>query len=116
MYTLQTKEMQNKHAEYLEFLTKGGAWIAYILIGLVGKFGWDIVNNKKLSFWYIFGTGCIAFCIGFLVSRWCIAHPSLDQSIIVPASALVSRDIMLFITMIDWAGVLKLVTGKSTKR
>lgn len=99
----------------LEFAAKWGALIAYVGIGLVGKFGLDIVNNRKLTGWYVFGTGCLGYFVGFLLWQWCKSNPEYNPGIIIPAGTLVSRDITLFLTMVDWQSVLKIVTGKSTK-
>lgn len=102
-------------SEVLVFLSKWGAFFGYVAVGLLGKFGFDIVNKKRLTFWYVFGTSCVAYCVGFFSWEWCLVHPVLNPGIVVPFASLVSRDIMLFLTVIDWQGVLKLLTGKGTK-
>lgn len=101
--------------EVAEFLEKWGALFTYIFIGLVGKFGYDIVTRKKLSAWYVFGTGCVGICIGYLSFMLCRSRQAWNPGIVVPVATLVSRDIMLFITMVDYVSVLKILTGKSTK-
>lgn len=113
MDIIQNNKM-HKNDEILEYLSKWGALFAYIGIGLIGKLGWDIVNNRKISWWYLFGTGCIGVCIGYLAWIWCIAHAPESAGFVVPIATLISRDIMLFINMIDWQGVLKLITRKGT--
>ena len=99
----------------LEFLFKWGAFISYISIGLIARFGYDMVVKKKITKLYIIGTACMGFGIGWLSYQICAAHPSWNPGIIVPMATIVSRDVMLFITMIDWGGMLKLLTGKDTK-
>lgn len=106
----------DKRQAALDFISRWGACGAYIGIGLVGLFGWDIVSNKKISFWYVFGTGCVGICIGYLAWWWCETHAPENAGLIVPIATLISRDIMLFINMIDWQGVLKLLTRKGTKK
>lgn len=103
-------------SEVLAFLSKWGALFGYVTVGLMGKLGFDIVNRKRLTFWYVFGTSCMAYCAGFFAWQWCKTHPMLNPGIVVPFASLVSRDIMLFLTVIDWKGVLSLLTGKSTKK
>ena len=102
--------------ELSEFLIKWGALGAYITIGLIGKFGYDIVTGRKLNGWYVFGTGCMGIFTGWLVYNMCDNHMvSLNKGIAVPVATLVSRDIMLFITAVDWRSVLTILTGKNTK-
>lgn len=115
MSLAQKHHMHGNYEEVRAFLEQWGALLAYVVVGLLGKLGWDIVNGNTLKKSYILGTTLISFCIGFLSWEWCKSHPTYNPGIIVTASALISRDVMLFITMIDWQGVLKLITGKSTK-
>ena len=105
----------HKNDQILEFLEKWGACIAYILVGLIGKIGWDIVNNRKLNFWYVFGTGCIGSCIGYLSYMWCEQHPTANAGLIVPISTLISRDIMLFINVVDWQKILTMFFKRGGK-
>jgi hypothetical protein len=89
-----------------EFLAKYGAWFAYILLGIVGKFGWDIVKGKRISWWYVFGSGCIAIFVGCVSSFWFIEHNPKAGAYFVPLLTLSSRDILLLVKMIDWHKVL----------
>lgn len=116
MDRILTNKMSDKNPELVAFLTKYGALVTYVIIGLIGKFGFDIVAGKRLSGWYVLGTGCMSIFIGWIVWVWCQRYPGLNPGIVVPIATLVSRDIMLFITMIDYMGVLKLITGKNTKK
>lgn len=114
MNAIQSRTMQ-KNLEVLDFLSKCGALFGYIIIGLMGKFGFDIVTKKKITFWYAFGTGCMACFSGFITWQCIKDNPKLNPGVYLPIASLISRDILLFLTMIDWQGVLKLVTRKSTK-
>lgn len=102
--------------ETIEFLTKWGAFLTWILIGLLGKFGLDLVSGRKFSRRYALGSGCLAVCAGWLSYQWCVSHPSLSPGVVVSISALASRDIILFITMVDWPGMMKILTNKNTKK
>ena len=116
MNTLPIKPMPDRQKEIIDFLAKWGAFGTWILIGLMGKFGLDLVSGKRFDFRYAFGSGCLAVCAGWLTYQWCGSHPSISPGVMVSLSALVSRDFILFITMVDWIGVLKLITGKNTKK
>jgi hypothetical protein len=117
MDNIQAKKMSIKAQTYdvADILSKYGAWIAYVCIGLIGKFGWDIVARKQLSWWYVIGTGFMAVFVGFISSRWFIAHDPDMGAYIVPVATLVSRDILMFLRMLDWNKILSVVLNVKTK-
>lgn len=118
MDNIQTNKMSIKSqylAHLLDDLSKYGAWIAYVCVGLVGKFGWDIVSKKKLSAWYILGTGFIAVFVGFIASRWFMANNPDAGPYFVPVLTLASRDVMVFLNLIDYKKLLSTVLRIDTK-
>ncbi len=116
MNAIHHKKMSDKNPELISFLTKYGALVTYVIIGLVGKFGFDIVTGKKISGWYVLGTGCMAIFVGWLTWMWCQKWPALNPGFVIPIATLVSRDIMLFITMVDYMSILRIITGKKTEK
>ncbi len=102
--------------EAVEFVTKWGALLTWILMGLLGKFGLDLVTGRKFSYRYVIGSGCLAICAGWLSYQWCTSHPSFSPGVVVSISALASRDIILFITMVDWPGMMKILTNKNQRK
>lgn len=117
MDSLQTNQMSIKTQGYdiAEMLSKYGAWIAYVCIGLIGKFGWDIVAKKELSWLYVIGTGFMAVFVGFISSRWFMIHNPEMGAYVVPVLTLVSRDILMFIKMLDWSKILSIVLNVKVK-
>lgn len=115
MANIQTNKMPDKN-EQLTLLAKYGSWIAYVLIGLVGKFGWDMAIHKKMSWYSVLSTGCMAVFVGFISSRWFMNNKPEMGAYCVPVLTLVSRDILIFINLIDWKGVLSKVTRLDTKK
>jgi len=107
MDNIQAKQMSEKQwlNELAGNISKYSIWAAYVAIGLVGTFGWDIVAKKKPSGWYTLGTGCMGAFVGFIASNWCMAHRPEMGAYIVPVATLCSRDILVFIRMIDWRKV-----------
>lgn len=89
-----------------EFFAKYGVWVAYVLIGFVGKIGWDIVSKRKISLVYLLGTGCMAIFVGFVSCRWFMTNAPEKGPYIVPVLTLVSRDVLMFLSVIDWKKVL----------
>lgn len=118
MDNIQTKSMSDKQwvNEILDSLSKYAAWIAYVGIGLVGKFGWDIVARKKPSGWYILGTGCMGAFVGFITSRYFMVHNPEMGAYVVPIATLSSRDILVFVRMIDWGKVLNAILKMDIKK
>jgi len=89
-----------------EFFSKYGVWVAYVLIGFVGKIGWDIVSKRKISPLYLLGTGCMAIFVGFVSSKWFMINAPAKGPYVVPVLTLVSRDVLMFLSVIDWKKVL----------
>jgi len=106
---------QTLYQETLDVLTKYGAWFAYVLIGLVGTFGLDIINKKRITRLYILGTSFMGIFVGFITSKWFLAHAPEAGAYCVPVATLASRDIMIFLKLIDWRGVLAKVTRLEIK-
>lgn len=115
--TQQNRAMPGKTSpEAIEFITKYGALGTWILIGLLGKFGLDMVTGRKFTYRYIFGSGFLAVCAGWLSYQWCMSHPTINPGVVVSVSALASRDIILFISMVDWPGLLRIITTKKVDK
>jgi|SRR6187399_1755355 len=102
--------------EEIDLLTKYGSWVAYVIIGLIGKFGWDIAAKKKMSWWYVIGTGCMAVFVGFISSIWFMKNRPEMGAYCVPVFTLVSRDILIFLNLLDWKGILSKITNLDTKK
>lgn len=117
MDSIQTNEMSIKNQTYdiADVLSKYGAWIAYVCIGLIGKFGWDIVAKRQLSWWYVVGTGFMAVFVGFISSKWFMANNPAMGAYLVPVLTLVSRDILMFLKMIDYQKLLSTILNVKIK-
>lgn len=113
---IQNNKMFKTHPEITEFLTKYGMWVAYVLMGLVGKFGWDIISNRKISFRYILGSSMCGVFAGYIASVWCMRHAPSTGSYVVPVLTLVSRDFFLFLFSLDYNAVLKILLKKDFKK
>ena len=103
MDAIQDQKM-SKQATYspvIEFIVRWMSFIGYVMIGLIGKFGYDIVSKKKITIPYILGTSAMALFVGFLTCKLCTAHPVVNESVAVPVATLLSRDMIVFLTMVD---------------
>lgn len=108
--------MSDKEQELLNFFSRWGALGAYILIGLLGKFGLDIATGKRMTWPYVFGSGCVAIFAGWISWQWCKSYPQMNPGLVVPIATLTSRDLALYLTTVDYAELIKMVLRKGKKK
>lgn len=90
-----------------ELLNKIWIYILVVVLGIMGKIGWELVNKKKVSFIWIIGFSMVAMCVSTLVGLWCNYKGYSHQLtvVLVGSSALFSRDIMMVATQMNWASL-----------
>lgn len=110
------KMFKTQHPQIVEFVTKYGMWVAYVLMGLVGKFGWDIITNRKLSFRYMLGSSLCGMFTGYLASVWCMEHSPTMGAYLVPVMTLLSRDVFLFLFSLNWKSLLTKMLESAPKK
>lgn len=97
-----------------EFLSKWWAWIFYIAIGMAGKFGLDMMKQKKMSFWQLIGSACISCFIGFMAASYCMSYAPKLGPFIVPIATLISDRVILFLFAINYTPILESIFKKKT--
>jgi hypothetical protein len=109
--------IKNNIAEALDQFIKYGAWIACVVVGLMGKFGLDLVTKKKITLLYVVGTTFLGGFAGFISSRWFIIHNQTEAGTYwVPIITLAAKDFVMFLTMIDWQKTLSALTKLDIKK
>lgn len=106
-----------------QFVSKTWIWGIFISIGIIGKFGIDMVQQRKKSIGQAIGQTLVAGFIGYLASIYCMTHfppahegdYSPQGALIVPIATLISDRIMMFLIGIDWHPVIAILSGKSSK-
>lgn len=90
--------MQEIKKEVILLLTKVWVWCLLVIIGIVGKFSYDITIKKKYTFATFMGTLFLAAFVGYLASVFC-ANKGWDKAgqIIVPIATLMSEKILQII-------------------
>lgn len=96
----------------VEFISRWMPFLGYVLISLMGKFGYDLVSNRRITIKYIAGTTGIAIFVGWVAYKWCMAHNDLNPGITVSIAALFSRDLIVFATMIDKKKLFEMLFNK----
>lgn len=89
--------------------------LGYVLISLIGKFGYDLVSNRKITIKYMAGTSFMGLFVGYIVYQWCKLHPSMNPGIAIPMATLFSRDLIVFATMIDKKRLFEMLLSSNKK-
>lgn len=116
-YIQSNKMSKPTYGPAVEFIFRWLPFLGYVLIALMGKFGYDLVSNRKITIKYMAGTSLMALFVGYIVYQWCILHPAVNPGIAIPVATMFSRDLIVFATMIDKKKLFEmLMTGnKKTK-
>jgi hypothetical protein len=90
--------------EVATFFTRWWVYLFYILIGIVGKFSWDISRNKRITFLGALSTVGISGFVGYISSVYCHNRGLEDMAAyVVPISTLLSDKILTYlIVRIRW--------------
>jgi hypothetical protein len=108
---------KNEYLKHIgEFSGKYGAWILYVLIGMIGKVGLDILNERKINGWYFLGSSFAAVFVGFISAMWFMKNQPEAGAYIVPVLTLCSRDVLIFLSLIDWRKKLSNIFKVETKK
>ena len=106
----------------LNLITKFWAWIFFVGIGVMGKFGLYFQSGQRQPFWKLIGSTLVAVFAGYIASAWCIEHYPIEGegyskqgAIIVPLVTLMSDKLMLILVNINWGTIWELIIEKSIK-
>lgn len=88
------------------WFSKIWVWILYIIVGLVGKFSYDLLTGKKITMWQALASTGVALFFGFLSVAFCM-YKEYDKGgmFIVPITTLLSEKLMIAIFAVDWKKV-----------
>jgi|SRR6185503_7840949 len=92
--------------EIAVWFTKAWVWLLYIIVGLVGKFSYDLLTGRKITWWQALASTGIALFFGFLAVAYCM-YKEYDKGgmFIVPIATLLSEKLMIAIFAINWKKV-----------
>jgi len=88
--------------EITTFIAKWGYYILYIFIGIVGKFAYDIVQKKKMSFLQALGSVGVAGVTGYFACIWCMQNSPEKAPYLVPLATLLSEKFFNWIFSLNW--------------
>lgn len=102
--------LQKIETETIALFSKFAIYVAVVVLAIMGKVGWDIINKKSISGWYILGFSMLAIFISTMVELVC-SYKGLGPTattICIGTSAIFSRDIMVILTTMKWAKIANL--------
>ena len=85
------------------------------MIGIVGKFSYDLVTNKKISWISAIGSIGIAGVTGYFACLWCINNDISKAPYLVPMATLLSDKFFNWVFQLDWKGIFELITETKQK-
>lgn len=90
--------------EVVNFFSKWWVYLFYVLIGIVGKFSWDISRRKRITFLGAMSTVGISGFIGYISSVYCYNNGYTDKAAyIVPICTLLSDKILTYVVFrVKW--------------
>lgn len=90
--------MDNFFENIISFFSKWYVYLFYIVIGIVGKFSWDISRRKHITLLSAISTVGISGFIGYLSSVYC-SNNGLENkaAYIVPICTLLSDKIISYL-------------------
>lgn len=92
--------------EITAFISKIWVWFVYILVGLIGKFSYDIMLGKRLTWLQIFASIGIALFCGFIASVVCANNFPEHAPYIVPISTLLSEKLVVALVAVDYKTII----------
>lgn len=90
--------------EIVAFFSKWWVYFFYIVIGILGKFSWDMSRRKRITWIGALSTVGISGFVGYLSSVYCNNNQLYDKAAyIVPICTLFSDKILSYIVFrIKW--------------
>lgn len=95
--------MEQIKNELITFCTKGAAWFFLVILGLMGKFSYDIYTGRKITLSHALASTGLAFFVGYITFILCQRHGlQEDCKWIVPIATLLCDKVVLAAVSVDW--------------
>lgn len=88
------------------FICKYIVLIWGIILGLVGKFSYDLINNKKFTRYYLIGTTGLAIVGGYLSGIWVYENCPTKAPLFIPIATMLSNNIVSALMVIDYKALI----------
>lgn len=119
----KNSQVMNKESITIDissFFLKHLTLLGLILLGLLGRFSYDLLRNKKFTAAYVLGCTGASFVIGCLAGNWAEVHYSDNATALTVLSTMLANNIVSAIMSIDykalmqknWKGAFEILTRK----
>lgn len=96
------------------FISKAGASVAAIAIGVMAKISHDIMLKKKHSFLEWLAIVGVSVFGGYLMAQYCLTHKLEEQSkYLIPIATLFSEKLIMYITS-NWNKIMNVLLNRKS--
>lgn len=88
------------------FVFKSGAWIWYTLVGIIGKWSWNVMTGRKMTWRQVLASAGAALFVGFIAAKYCLAYRPDMLAYAVPVLVLASDKIVMAIMLLNWRNII----------
>lgn len=92
--------------QFFQLLFKYAALIGWVLLGLIGRFSFDLFKNKRITWKYILGCTGMAALVGYIAGSWLMINLPDKAPILTPILTLLANNIVSALMVIDWKSIL----------
>lgn len=93
--------------ELFQFFYKYGTYVGLVFLGLVGKFSWDLMQNKRRSRMYTLGSAGVGIFGGYLACVYMFQNYPQKAPLLVPLITMTSNNLVSAIMTIDYKALAK---------
>ena len=93
--------------ELFKFFDKYSTYIGFIIMGLVGRFSYDLLRNKHFTWPYILGCAGISLIGGYTASVYIFQNYPEKAPLLVPLITMTSNNLVSAIMTIDYKALIK---------
>ncbi len=98
--------MDNKNVSWYtdlwSIIVKNLGWIYLVTVGLIGKFSYDFLRNKKFTLGYIIANSGISIVGGWIGAQLIDKYSPTNANILVPIATMLSYNFVSALMSIDW--------------
>lgn len=98
----------NPRDEYFDIwktIFKYGTYVGWVLIGLIGRFSYDLLQNKKMTWSYVIGCSGVSLLVGYITCVYFMTNFPTAAPMIVPMLTLLSQNIVSFF-IVNWQSII----------
>lgn len=92
--------------QLFQTLFKYAALIGWILLGLIGRFSFDLFRNKRFTWKYFLGCTGAAIIVGYVGGSWVLTTCPDKAPMIIPTITMLANNIVSAVMLINWKAII----------